>query len=390
MNVKIVGLDESGKYGDNQIFFSQIELNEEFEADIFIDNILNTKNFFYKDNELKGWDPIKKVNLCHKIINKGLIKLNFFKLNPIEQNKIFRDIYKFQAGFLYNEREKLIEIFEGNKESKDLSDIIAQLYHYREPHFLPDFCMKSYSYLYILYRFCCKETNTKFLQQENSLIKTQIDGGNLFSYWWKDFISNHNQKDLLENKLFINGISHGDKYYLSMNLADLFAKAFNERPQSFFRSKIEDVIYKFNDINCSKDLFYEKLWYYLKNPYFKNRILFFGQSEAFNLIPHLLHFKKRTIIYEPFHIKKNVEDFFRYFKIGPVKKNLVVYSKKLSKDHKKNVDYCEELGIKIMRIDELKDNFLDFYNFIEEATKYYDHEVHRKVQTILDKYKTYF
>lgn len=369
MDIKIIGLDESGKYGDEQIYFSQIELKEESEADIFIDNILNSKDFFYKKSELQGWDSPKKSSICHRIIKKGLIKLNFYKLNPIEQNKIFKDAFKYQSQHLYNIRNRLIDIYnyqkksqalnqEANQEAnqasgieklKDLSDLIAQLYHYRDAHYLPDFCMKSYSSLYIINRFFMKKINQEFLQNENSLIKAQIDGGNLFSYWWYDLISNHTQKDLLENKVFINGIPHGDEYYLSMNLANLFSQAFRENPHHFFSRKIEDIIYDFKDIQIPKMLFFDKFWRYLKNFYFKNRVLFIGTSNAFDIIPYILHFKKRGIIYEPFRIKDNIKDYFRYFKIGSIEKNLVIFSQKLKGIDKSNIDYCRDLGIKTIQ-----------------------------------------
>jgi len=390
MDVKVIGLDESGKFGDNQIFFGQVELEEDFEADIFINNIMNTKNFFYKKEELRGWDSKKKVSICHSIMNKDLIRLHLFKLNPIEQNKIFADIFRYQANFLYHEREKLIEIYKGIKEIKDLSGIIAQFYHYRKPQYLPDFCIKSYSYLYIINRYCMKNINQEFLQRKDALIKVQIDGGNLFSYWWYDFITNKDKKEGLEEKIFINGIAHGDEYYLSLNLADLFSQTFHESPHNFFTYKIEDIIYDFNDLNISQDIFYEKFWGYLKNFYFKNRLLFIGNSEAFIIIPHLLHFKKRSIIYEPFRIKKNIEDYFRYFNIGPIEKNLVIHSKKLSKEDKSSIDYCQDLGLKIQCVDEFKDHYIDFCNYIQEASKYYDPETQRKVNDVLDKYKNYF
>lgn len=390
MKVKIIGLDESGKYGDQQIFFAQIEFNEEYEADLFINNILNTKDFFYRKIDLKGWNSQKKASVCQKIIKSGLIKLHFFKLNPIEQNKIFKDIFRLQAEFLYNEREKLIELYKGKKENKVISDLISQLYHYRKPYYLPDFCMKSYSFLYIVNRYCMKKETYDFLQSNDSLLKAQIDGGNIFSYWWYDFISNHPNKDILENRIHINGIPHGDEYYLSMNLADLFSQSFHETPHLFLTNKIEDITYNLNDLNFPKDLFYEKFWGYLKNFYFKDRILFVGESKAFGMIPHLLHFTKRSIIPEPFRIKKNIRDYFRYFKIGPIEKNLVIYSKKLSKEDKSNLDYCNNLGIKSQCVDELKDNFLEFGDFIEEATKYYSPEVQRKVQNTLNRYRSYF
>ncbi len=390
MNVKIIGLDESGKFGDEQIFFSLIELKEESEADIFINNILNTNDFFYKKNDLKGWNKRKKCSVCHEIINKKLIKICFFKLSPVEQNKIFRDLFKYQANFLYDIREKLIQIHNKEKKVDELSPIISQLHHYRDYHYLPDFCIKSYSFLHITNKFCDIVSNDPFLQKSDTMIKVQIDGGNIFSYWWYNLLLTHDKKELLENKIFINGVSHGDQYFISMNIANLFSQAFRESPHAFFNHKIKDIEYNFNDIKFSKHQFFEEFWNYLKNFYFKNRLLFIGKSKAYTIIPHLLHLKNRSIIYEPFIIHEDIEDYFRYFKIGPINKNLVIHSHDLTRQDKINIDYCEDLGMKILRVEELKDNYLDFYNSISETTKYYGDSIQRKVQNVLDDYKSYF
>ena len=126
------------------------------------------------------------------------------------------------------------------------------------------------------------------------------------------------------------------------------------------------------------------------NFYFKNRLIFIGKSELFNIIPYLLHFKKRGVIYEPFRIQKKVSDYFKYFKIGPPEKNLVVYSQKLKKEDKLSIDYCKELGIITKPISEFKDQYSDFSNYLSEASKYYDSDVKRKVADVLKKYKNYF
>ena len=389
MHAKIIGFDESGKMGDDQIYFCQVEFDEENEPDLFINNIIEVKDLLLKKKELTGWDKKYKTKICHNLIKKGLIKIKFFKLNPIEQNKILNDVFNYQASFLYNERNKLIEMYKERKTEK-LTHLIAQLYHYREAYYLPDFCMKSYAYIYILNRFCMNKNMLSFLQNQDNIIKAQIDGGHIFTFWWFEFIKNHSQNDILENNLFINGVSHGDEYYLSINIAGLFANTFRENPQFFFNYPIEDITYNFNNINISKDNFYGSMWYFLKNPYFRNRLLFIGKSELFRLIPYLLNIAERTVIYEPFLIKKNIQDFFKYFKQGPPEKNLVIHSQNLSKNDKQNVEYCKKLGIEIKRIDEFTEAYSDFNDFILEQSDYYNEETKRKVKDVLDKYRNFF
>ena len=390
MNTKIIGFDESGKIGDNQIYFSQIELNEENEPEIFIDNILNSKDFFYNERELRGWDYQKKGKICHNLVAKNLIKIKLYKLNSIEQNKILSDVFRYQASFLYKERDLMIEIFKKVKPVDSLSHIISQLSHYRDSSYFPDFCLKSYAYLYILDRYCKKQTTCNFLKEEDNLIKAQIDGGNIFSFWWFDLLNNHVNKEIVGKNMIINGISHGDQYYLSMNLAHLFSQVFRKSPHNFINYKIEDISYDFADIKFSEPIFYEKIWRYLKNFYFKNRLIFIGKSELFNIIPYLLHFKKRGVIYEPFRIQKKVSDYFNYFKIGPPEKNLVIYSQKLKKEDKLSIDYCKELGIITKPVSEFKEQYTDFSNYISETTEYYNSDVKRKVVDVLKKYKNYF
>ncbi len=390
MYAKILGFDESGRMGDDQIYFCQVEFNEESEPDLFINNIVEVKDLLFKKNLLRGWDPKKKLKICHDLLKKRLVKIKFYKLNPLEQNKILRDVFIHQASFLYGERDKLIEIYNKSRKIKELTHLIAQLHHYRDYYYLPEFSMKSYSYLYILNRICSSKRIHNFLQNEDYIIKAQIDGGNVFSFWWFEFINNHAHKEILENNLFINGISHGDQYYLSMNIADLFSQSFRKDPQFFSSYPIEDITYNFDNINISENLFYESIWEFLKNFHFRDRLLFIGKSELFTLIPYLLNFRKRTVIYEPFLINKDVKDFFKYFKIGSKKKNLVVHSQNLSIADKQNVDYCKKLGLEIKRVDEFKDIYSDFNDLILGQSDYYDSATKRKIIDVLEKYRNYF
>jgi len=73
---------------------------------------------------------------------------------------------------------------------------------------------------------CLNYNNCEFLKKPENRIFVQIDGGHLFSFWWYDFLFSHPNKEILQNKLFINGIAHGDESYLSINYADLFAKGY--------------------------------------------------------------------------------------------------------------------------------------------------------------------
>jgi len=323
-------------------------------------------------------------------LKKNLIKIKFYKLNPKEQNKIFHDIFHYQASFLYNERDKLIEIYDNKREPSELTHLIGQLHHYRKSAYLPEFTIKSYAYLYILNRICMNKAIHNFVKNKDHIIKAQIDGGNIFSFWWYDFLKNHSQKEIFENKLFINGISHGDQYYLSMNLAGLFSNSFREDPQFFYNYPMEDITYNFDNIIYSKDFFYESIWYFLKNFHFQNRVLFIGESELYYLIPYLLHFKKRSIIHQPFKIEGDIKEYFKYFKVGSPEKNLVIHSHKLNKLKKQNIEYCKDLGIKIMRIEEFKEDYSDFNDLILEHSDYYDSKTKRQVTNVLEKYKNYF
>ncbi|MHA1491920.1 MAG: hypothetical protein ACTSRI_19990 [Promethearchaeota archaeon] len=388
MTVKIIGFDESGGIGSDHIIFTQVEFNEENEADLFIHNILNSGDFFYEKNKIRGWDKKKKIKSCRNLLNHKLIKLKFYKLNPYEQNKISQDIFKYQAEFLFQERERLIQFCKKKPLNNYLSHLIAQMHHYRNYALLPEFCLKSYSYLYILNKLCIKNTTNVFLGDPNNLLKIQIDGGNVFTFWWFDLLNSQDNKEKLQ-KMIINGIAHGDQYYLSMNIAELLAKTFKEDIHFFLNYPIEDIIYDFSEINFSKDTFYERVWSSLKNYYFKNRIIFIGWSELSKLIPYILHREQRTIIYEPFRPKGDIKDYFRYFKIGSPEKNIVIFGSNLSRDEKQNLDYCREKGLITKPVEEFKDKFLDFFNKIEETvTNYYGIKIKNKVLSTLEKYRS--
>ncbi|MFX1596112.1 MAG: hypothetical protein ACFFBK_08610, partial [Promethearchaeota archaeon] len=68
MYTKILGFDESGKMGDDQIYFCQIEFNEESEPDLYINNILEVDDLFFIRNKSKGWDLKKKLKICHNLL----------------------------------------------------------------------------------------------------------------------------------------------------------------------------------------------------------------------------------------------------------------------------------------------------------------------------------
>lgn len=385
MNYKIIGFDESGKSSDPYIIFTQVEFDEKSEFDIFIDILLKTEDFFLQKDIKKTWSKKKKIMLAHTLLENKLITVKFYKLNSEEQNKILNDVFKYQARFLFGERKSLIKSYETDKiKQKHISHLIGQLHHYRNYSFLPDFCLKSYSFLYILNKLSNEYRICNFLKNPDNIIKVQIDGGGIFAFWWFDLINTHINKDILQKQLFINGIPHGDQYYLSMNLADLLSHTLHIDNSLFFKFSIDNIKYNFNEINFSEELFYEKIWNFLKNPIFKNRLLLIGDSKLFNLIPYVLHRKQRNIIYEPFLIKDKIEDFFKYFKIGSPEKNLAIYSEYPNQFEKDNIDYCKSKNIETKSITEYKDDFLDFFKEIEDATIYYSKDSVTKIENLLN------
>ncbi len=250
--------------------------------------------------------------------------------------------------------------------------------------------MKSYAYIYILNKKCNDHNICEALTKGSKWYKVQIDGGHIFSFWWFDLIDNHENKEHLKNSFIISGISHGDDYYLSMNLSNLLANTFIKDKRYLIRQPIEDLPYSFNEIDIPDSSFYEKIWSFLKNNYFKNRILFIGRSDLFNIIPHLLHIKNRSNIYEPFKISKDITDFFNYFKIGPIEKTIIVHSDNLKKIEKDNLKICNDNGFHIINVSDFEEEYDKFNTNIKNACEYYDSEEKRKVSSILNKYKDLF
>ncbi len=388
MTLKILGLDESGTIGDKHIIFCLIEFNENVEVDICINNLLNVDDFLFSKEISNNLNTNKIIQICHKLYETGYLNVKFYKLNPHEQNRILRDVFKFQGDYLFRDRGNLLDMYHKNRIHEDeLSNIIRELAHYKKYHKFPDCCLKSYSFLFILNQICSEYNICEFLKKDDNKIHVEIDGGNLFSFWWYNLILSHNKKELLQNKLFINGIAHGDESYLSINIADLFAKAFNKNPSKFYGYRVTNIDYDFNKLPFSKDIFFQKIWRFLKTNVFKKRVLLIGKSELFNIIPYILHLKDRRIYYEPFKISGDVNFFFKQNSKGYREENIVIYGGKLNEIDKKNIKICKKFKLNTIDIKTLKNDFSNFLNLIESSLSNYPDTAKTKIKGLLTQKK---
>ncbi len=385
MGLKIIGLDESGTIGDNYIVFCQVEFNIDNENELFINNILNVDNFLFPKEITHNLKAKQIVHLCHQLYSTGLIDVTFYKLSPYGQNSILKDAIEYQGNFLFANRSKLIRMYDKNKMIKsDMSKIISELYHYRRPFKYPDYCLKSYSFLYVLNQMCLKHNNCEHLKKPENRIYVQIDGGHLFSFWWYDFLFSHSNKEILQNKLFINGIAHGDESYLSINYADLFAKGYNLNPAKFYDYKVLDIEYDFRKLPFAKELFFKRIWRLLSKNVFKTRILLIGKSELFNIITYLLHIEDRSKYYEPFEITGNIEYFFKQNSKGYSNENIAIYGDNLSDIDKENLKICRKVKIKTKSIMDYKKQFIAFFDSIETSMEDYIDSAKSKIKNLLD------
>ncbi len=251
MKVQHIGLDESGKVGDENMIFCQIEIDQERENDIFIQNLINSKQFFLPKNLISGWDLKKKSKVCHNLYTKDFLKAKIYRLNASEQNKIFYNVFKALGRRFFKIREGLLEAY-GNirhKKSKEIiEDTILNLKLFGKPYKIPDFFLKSYSYLYILNRICNSSLTQNYLEKDNHIMRVEIDGGYPFSFWWYNLINNNEHRDLLQKKFFISGITHGDEYYLAVNIAGFMASAIRQNISLFFDFPINDISYNVHDL----------------------------------------------------------------------------------------------------------------------------------------------
>ena len=396
MKVQHYGLDESGAVGDENIFFCQIKLDQERENDIFIQNLLNSKQFFLSKNLVAGWDPKKRSKVCHNLITKDFLKARIFRLNASEQNKILYDVFKALGHRFFKIREGMLKAYENisrkkNREAtKDtIADIILNLKIFGKQHKIPDFFLKSYAYLFILNKICNSSLTQNYLEKDNQLIRVEIDGGYPFSFWWYNLINNNKYRDLLQNKLFISGITHGDEYYLSVNMAGFMAGTIRQNISLFFDFPINDISYNFQDLNYSKISFSEDYLDNLINPYIKNRILFMGNSKLFEIIPYLFYKKNRSVVYEPFRLRGDdpIKNYFKNFPLKSSKKILIIHSDILKSQEKENLKFCENEGFETKNIFDYKEECKVFFDNIEESSNSYSSSIKGKIQNILEEKK---
>lgn len=332
----------------------------------------NVKSFLFT-KEISNNTKTKTIRkYCQNLSEEGYVKVKFYKLFPSEQNKILRDVFKAQGNFLFKSRDHLVRMYDKGKVfKKSLSHIIRELYHYKNASKFPDVCLKSYSFLYILNEICNNYNICEFLKKNDNIIHAQIDGGHFFSFWWYDLINYHDNKNILQNRLFINGIANGDEYYLAINIADLFAKAFMGGPHKFLDYEIQKIEYNFHKLPFSNEIFYQKLWEFLSKNVYKKRILLIGKSELLDLVPIVLHHKNRTKYYEPFKINENITFWFKENTKGYPNENLAVFGEVLKEVDKVNIEICKELKIETISIKDLKKEFKSFFNYIKESTEDY-------------------
>lgn len=383
--MKIIGLDESGTIGDEYIIFCQVEFDEDVENDLFIHNLLNVNNFLFTNEISHNLSSKQIIKLCHQLNSTGYINVKFFKLHPQEQNLILKDALEFQGNFLFLNRSHLIQMYEREKIfKKPLNKIIRELRHYEDSLRYPDYCLKSYSFLYIMNHNCLDYKLCEFLKKEGNLIHAQIDGGNFFSFWWYNLIFSHENKDFLHNKLFVNGLANGDESYLSINIADLFAKAYQLNRTRFYDYRIQDVEYNFEKLPFSKDTFFQRIWPLFSKNVFKRRILLIGKADLFNLIPHILHIKDRSRYFEVFKIKGDIDYFFKRNSKGKPHENLVIYSKDLNEIDEENIQKCKKYKIEAKSINDFKKDFLNFFDVIEDSLTEYPDSTKTRLKDILN------
>ena len=385
MVLKIIGLDESGTIGDKFINFCQVEFNEDIENDLIIHNLLNIKDFLVPNQILYNLKAKEIVKLCHQLYSTNHINVKFYKLHSPEQNLILKDALEFQGNYLFSHRSHLIQMYKKERifENK-LKNIIRELRHYERPFRYPDYCLKSYSFLYIANQISSDYNLCEFLKDDKNSIHIQIDGGNLFSFWWFDLIFSNEKKDLLQNKLFINGLANGDENYLSINIADLFAKAFKLNPTRFYDYRIKDIEYNFTELPFSKDIFYRRIWKLFSKNVFKKRILLIGKSDLFNLITYLLHIQNRSKYFESFKIKGGIDYFFKLNSKGHNYENIAICGQDLNKIDKQNIEICKKYRIKTIPINAFKDDFLKFFNLIEDSLIDYSDSIKKRINGILN------
>lgn len=391
MTILNFGLDEAGKISDNYIYFARVEIDEKDEQDLFINILFNTDDFLYSKEILNNLKTKRILKLCNNLLDKNLVKVKFYKLSPIVQNKILNDVFRYQALYLFRSRFNLIDMFDKEKINKGrLNAIIRQLHHYRKYSTFPDYSMKSYAFLNILNEMCNNPHICEFLKKKDNYINVQIDGGHFFSFWWYDLINFHQNIDIIRNKLFIRGSAHGDECYLPVNIADLFSRAFQKKSLRFFDYEIIDIKYDFRSLPVSNDTFFRKFWSALSKNIFKKRVLMIGKSELFNLLIHVMHRKNRKINYEPFQISSNIEYFFKNHSTGYPQNNIAVFGDTLNDIDTDNIKICESIKIETCSIIDFQDDFFKFFDLIEKSVESYDSTIKSKIKEILRKKREYF
>ncbi|VVB68300.1 Uncharacterised protein [Candidatus Norongarragalina meridionalis] len=318
--VEINGFDEAGTIG-NRLHFIRVGICEPEQLRPLIYNILHFGSFSLSKNTLRSFDSRAQREYLKTILRDKEIKVNYYSFSPENEVRLLKKFIKAEEAMHFNQRGKLLDAFlsdDNEKLRESVDKTLQHLKQYGTPDLRSEFFIKSHAYRIIIEDLA----NTSRLLSRNDgnrhRVYSYIDGGNPFTFWRKRFIEN-DQTGYFSSDTPIYGVTKGDEYYPTINMAGNIATITSQNPSLLYPQNVRDI--KLME-NTEFDEFYSDFYDCMQKTVFMNRILFFGNinTDLQYLIPFSLHLQNNHQVFEPFRIgydgrsaESSLDKFYRRF-----------------------------------------------------------------------------
>jgi hypothetical protein len=368
--IEINGFDETGEIGET-IKIVRVGLNENDEWKPFIYNILHFGTLTLSKRNLKDQSDRAKKYYLQNVFMDQSFSINEYVIYPEIQLNLLKMLMISEFSHIFLKRLELIKILKSELPQEEIKKIISEVlsttHKYNSPWIYTEACIKAYGHRIAVEDL--KRVSKVFKNRSNDdLIISHIDGGFPFAFWGEAF--QEKQEKLGESfdryHTPIYGISHGDEYYPSINLAGSIAFITSTCPSASFPHRYTEIVER-------KDIPWDEfVLEYSKNcssPRFFSRLFFIGNipSDLQYLIPYLKH-KEKNQIWEPFRIHESFESFYRKYR-GVRKNDLVVIGNARNDDDKKLIEECKNLGLNNIEALSFTENATDFIDFVLSESK---------------------
>ena len=321
--VEINGFDESGSIGE-PIKFVRVGMNKEDELKPFIYNLLHFGKLNLTKAVLKERGISTKRRFIKDVFSDISFSINEYVMNIELQILILKMFMASEFNYVKIRRDELIRAYNSEKIKEVVSEVIDSLRKYLFPFRYIESCVKAYGHRYMIEDLIKTSKILRDPRNHGSCrVYSLIDGGYPFAFWYEGFQDEKFNIGMPFSRYQtpIFGISHGDEYFPTISLSGSIAYITKEDPSISYSYRIKQIE-EISDLKLEDFVLeYSKS---CSNPFFLERILFFGQipGELQYVIPYLNYIRNNRFT-EPFRVTKSFTSFYKEFR-GSSERDLII------------------------------------------------------------------